>query len=139
MHTLREADIMARLIKNNVHWVGKVDWELRMFHGHELSTHYGTNYNAYLIREENTVLMDTVWTPFREEFLRELARTVDIRKIDAIVVNHAEMDHSGALQDLIALIPDVPVYCAALDEKLNEHSYIVPGLGDAGDRIFGTK
>lgn len=35
--------------------------------------------------------------------------------------------------------PDVDVYCAALDEKLNEHKYIVPGLGDAGDRIFGTK
>ena len=35
--------------------------------------------------------------------------------------------------------PDVPVYTASLDEKLNEHSYIVPGLGDAGDRIFGTK
>lgn len=35
--------------------------------------------------------------------------------------------------------PDVEVYCAALDQKLNEHGYIVPGLGDAGDRIFGTK
>jgi uracil phosphoribosyltransferase len=35
--------------------------------------------------------------------------------------------------------PDVPVYAAAIDERLNEHSYIVPGLGDAGDRIFGTK
>lgn len=35
--------------------------------------------------------------------------------------------------------PDVPVYCAALDEKLNENGYIIPGLGDAGDRIFGTK
>ena len=35
--------------------------------------------------------------------------------------------------------PDVEIYCAALDEKLNEHGYIVPGLGDAGDRIFGTK
>ena len=35
--------------------------------------------------------------------------------------------------------PDVPVYCAGLDEKLNDHCYILPGLGDAGDRIFGTK
>ena len=61
---------MARLIKNNVQWVGKVDWELRKFHGDELSTHNGTNYNAYLIREEKTVLIDTVWSPFTEEFLR---------------------------------------------------------------------
>ena len=35
--------------------------------------------------------------------------------------------------------PDVPIYVAALDETLNEHGYILPGLGDAGDRIFGTK
>ncbi len=35
--------------------------------------------------------------------------------------------------------PDVDIYCAALDERLNEHKYIIPGLGDAGDRIFGTK
>lgn len=102
---------MARTIKNNVQWVGKVDWDLRMFHGHELSTHHGTNYNAYLIKEEKTVLIDTVWTPFTEEFLRELAAAVDIKKIDAVVVNHAEIDHSGALKDLLALIPGVPVYC----------------------------
>ncbi|MEI8011374.1 MAG: MBL fold metallo-hydrolase [Candidatus Omnitrophota bacterium] len=102
---------MARLIKNNVDWVGKVDWELRMFHGEELSTHYGSTYNSYLIREEKTVLIDTVWSPFAEEFLRELAQTVDIAMIDAVVVNHAEIDHSGALKDLLALIPHVPVYC----------------------------
>jgi uracil phosphoribosyltransferase len=35
--------------------------------------------------------------------------------------------------------PDVSIYCAAVDEKLNEHGYIIPGLGDAGDRLFGTK
>ena len=43
------------------------------------------------------------------------------------------------LKALTEAHPDVEVYCAALDEKLNEHKYIVPGLGDAGDRIFGTK
>jgi flavorubredoxin len=102
---------MARLIKNNVQWVGKVDWELRMFHGDELSTHNGTNYNAYLIKEEKTILIDTVWSPFTEEFLRELAQAVDIKKIDAVVINHGEIDHTGALKDLMALIPDVPVYC----------------------------
>ncbi len=43
------------------------------------------------------------------------------------------------LKALTEAHPDVQVYCAALDEKLNDHGYIVPGLGDAGDRIFGTK
>ncbi len=104
---------MAINIKNNVSWVGKVDWELRMFHGHELSTHHGTTYNSYLIKEEKTVLMDTVWSPFAEEFLRGLPEAVDIRKIDAIISNHAEPDHSGAMRDLMAMIPDVPVYCTA--------------------------
>ena len=43
------------------------------------------------------------------------------------------------LEALTSAHPDVDIYCAALDEKLDEHCYIVPGLGDAGDRIFGTK
>ncbi len=108
---------MAINIKNNVFWVGKVDWELRMFHGHELSTHHGTTYNAYLIKEEKTVLMDTVWSPFAAEFLRELPEAVDIARIDAIISNHAEPDHSGAMKDLMAMIPDVPVYCTANGAK----------------------
>lgn len=102
---------MATKIKNNVFWVGKVDWELRHFHGDELSTHHGTTYNSYLIREEKTVLVDTVWQPFTEEFLRELAQAVDLKKIDAVVVNHAEIDHSGAMDALMSRIPGVPVYC----------------------------
>lgn len=48
-------------VKNNVHWVGKIDWELRKFHGDEYSTHRGSTYNSYLVREEKTALIDTVW------------------------------------------------------------------------------
>ena len=51
-------------VKNNVTWVGKIDWDLRKFHGNELSTHRGSTYNSYLIKEEKTALIDTVWTPF---------------------------------------------------------------------------
>ena len=40
---------------------------------------------------------------------------------------------------LVKAHPDVPIYCAAMDERLNDHGYIIPGLGDAGDRIYGTK
>ncbi|NLN83811.1 MAG: anaerobic nitric oxide reductase flavorubredoxin, partial [Firmicutes bacterium] len=60
---------MRKLIKNNVSWVGKIDWELRKFHGEELSTHRGSSYNSYLIEEEKTVLVDTVWLPFADEFV----------------------------------------------------------------------
>ncbi len=102
---------MAKLIKNNVQWVGKVDWELRMFHGNELSTHYGSNYNAYLVQEQKKVLIDTVWRPFADEFIRELSQAIDIDKLDAVVIQHAEIDHSGALPELMALRPDLPIYC----------------------------
>ena len=104
---------MKKRVKNNVFWVGKVDWELRDFHGYEYSTHKGSTYNAYLIREEKTVLIDTVWLPFADEFVENLAREIDLKDIDYIVINHGEVDHSGALPILMEHIPDTPIYCTA--------------------------
>lgn len=104
---------MKKNIKSNVHWVGKVDWELKKFHGEEYSTHKGSTYNAYLIQEEKTVLIDTVWAPFAEEFVENLAREIDLNTIDYIVANHGEVDHSGALPALMKHIPDKPIYCTA--------------------------
>jgi anaerobic nitric oxide reductase flavorubredoxin len=100
-------------VKNNVYWVGKTDWELRKFHGDEYSTHRGSTYNSYLIREEKTALVDTVWAPFAEEYVENLAGEVDLESIDYVIANHAEIDHSGALPDLMRRIPDKPVYCTA--------------------------
>ncbi len=102
---------MAFNIKNTIHWVGKIDWELRRFHGDEYSTHRGSSYNSYLIKEEKIALIDTVWTPFAKEFVENLAKEVDLKKIDYVIANHAENDHSGALPLLMEQIPDVPVYC----------------------------
>jgi flavorubredoxin len=104
---------VKKKIKNNVSWVGKVDWELRKFHGNEYSTHKGSTYNSYLIQEEKTALIDTVWSPFGEEFAENLAQEVDLQKIDYIVANHGETDHSGALPALLKRIPDKPLYCTA--------------------------
>lgn len=104
---------MKKAIKNNVSWVGKVDWELQKFHGNEYSTHKGSTYNSYLIEEEKTVLIDTVWAPFAEEFVDNLAKEININKIDYIVANHGEVDHSGALPALMKRIPDKPIYCTA--------------------------
>ncbi|MGI6485442.1 MAG: anaerobic nitric oxide reductase flavorubredoxin [Tepidanaerobacteraceae bacterium] len=103
---------MKKLVKNNVFWVGKVDWELRKFHGDELSTHKGSTYNSYLIQEEKTVLIDTVWAPFAKEFVENLAKEIHLDKIDYIIANHGEVDHSGALPELMKHIPDKPIYCS---------------------------
>lgn len=100
-------------VKNNVYWVGKIDWELRKFHGNEYSTHKGSTYNSYLIKEEKTVLIDTVWGPYKEEFIKNLSENVELNKIDYIIMNHSEYDHSGALPELMKLIPDTPIYCTA--------------------------
>ncbi|MEI6437426.1 MAG: flavodoxin domain-containing protein [Candidatus Omnitrophota bacterium] len=102
---------MAQKVKNNVYWMGKVDWQLRRFHGDEYSTNHGSTYNSYLIKEEKTVLIDTVWEPYSEEFMRELPKEIELKSIDAVICNHAEVDHSGAMRDLMSRIPDVPVYC----------------------------
>jgi flavorubredoxin len=102
---------MSFKIRNNVYWVGKVDWELRKFHGNEYSTHKATTYNSYLIREEKVALIDTVWMPYSKEFVKNLSLEIDLSKIDYVIANHAEIDHSGGLPDLMEKIPDTPIYC----------------------------
>jgi anaerobic nitric oxide reductase flavorubredoxin len=104
---------MAFRIKNNVYWVGKVDWELRKFHGEEYSTHRGSTYNSYLLREKKIALIDTVWQPFAKEFVKNLKDQIDLKAIDCVIANHAEIDHSGALDELLSAIPGTPVYCTA--------------------------
>ena len=102
---------MKKQINNNVYWVGKNDWELRQFHGYEYSTNRGSTYNSYLIKEEKNVLIDTVYQPFSSEFIANLSTEIDLKKIDFIIANHAEPDHSGALPELMNIIPDTPIYC----------------------------
>jgi len=104
---------MSIQIKNNVYWVGKIDWELKRFHGNEYSTHNGSSYNSYLIKEDKNVLIDTVWLPHEKDFLTNLSKEIDLKKIDYIIANHAETDHSGALPELMRHIPDTPIYCTS--------------------------
>lgn len=102
---------MSYKINEAVTWVGKKDWELRTFHGEEYSTHRGSSYNSYLIRDEKVALIDTVWLPFAKEFVTKLKREIDLNDIDYIIINHGEIDHSGALPELMREIPDTPIYC----------------------------
>lgn len=102
---------MGKKISDKVTWVGKIDWELKKFHGDEYSIRKGSSYNSFLIRDEKTVLIDTVWLPFGKEFVSKLKEEVDLKTIDYIVMDHGEVDHSGALLELMREIPDTPIYC----------------------------
>jgi len=98
-------------IKKNIYWCGIRDWGLGVFHGHELSTHRGSSYNSYLIKDKKTVLVDTVWDPYKELFVTDLEENVGLSNIDAIVINHVEPDHGGSLGLLMEKIPNTPIYC----------------------------
>lgn len=114
---------MKRHIKNNVSWVGYIDWELQKFHGEDYTIASGSSQNAYLVEEEKTVLIDTVWAPHRFEFVENLKKEIDLKKIDYIIANHGEVDHSGALTTLMEEIPDTPIYCTANAVKSLEGQY----------------
>jgi len=114
---------MAFKISESISYVGKIDWELRKFHGEEYSTHRGSSYNSYLVRDEKTVLIDTVWQPFGREFVAKLKQEIDLNEIDYIIMNHSEVDHSGALPYLMEEIPNTPIYCTANGKKIIQGSY----------------
>ena len=97
---------MVMELKDGVYWVGVVDWDLRHFHGHELSTHRGSSYNAYLILDERPTLVDTVWGPFQNELIENISRVIDPAKIEIVVANHSESDHSGALPAVMRHAPN---------------------------------
>ena len=93
-------------LTKGVYWVGVVDWAIRKFHGQELSTHRGSSYNAYLITDEKTVLVDTVWGPFQDQLIENIREVIDPAKIDIVVANHAEIDHSGSLPAVMRHSPE---------------------------------
>lgn len=114
---------MGKKITDKVTWVGKVDWELKRFHGDELSTSRGSSYNAYLVRDEKVALIDTVWKPYDKEFVSRLKQEIDLKQIDYIVMNHNEIDHSGALPELMREIPGTPIYCTKKGEAIIRGHY----------------
>lgn len=114
---------MAKKITDIVKWVGKTDWELKRFHGDEYHTVKGSSYNSYLIEDEKVVLIDTAWRPYDKEFVANLKKEIDLNKIDYIIANHGEVDHSGSLPELMREIPDTPIYCTANGVKSLKGQY----------------
>jgi len=82
-------------LAQGISWVGVVDWNIRDFHGY--ITRRGSSYNSYLILDKKIALVDTVKHPFSKEFIKKIKQITDLEKIDYIIINHVEMDHSSSL------------------------------------------
>ena len=107
-------------LKENIYWVGGIDWDLRDFHGY--LTQRGSTYNAYLIIDEKITLVDNVKHYLYDEMIKRISHIIDPAKIDYIIQNHVEMDHSGGMPRLLDLIPKAKVFTNAMGIKgLNMH------------------
>jgi flavorubredoxin len=108
-------------IAEKIYWVGSIDWNIRDFHGY--STYQGTTYNAFLIQDEKVVLIDTVKKDFFPEWMDQIRLLIDPKKIDYVISNHTELDHSGSLSWLMHVIgSEKPVYCSKLGaQNLGRH------------------
>jgi len=125
-----ESVFRARQISEHVYWVGAIDWELRDFHGY--ATPRGSTYNAYLILADKVTLIDTVKSHFKDELLGRIASIIDPEKIDYIISNHSEMDHSGCLAEVMDIVQPERVFASAKGVMaLNAHF----GLGDKVEKI----
>jgi flavorubredoxin len=108
-------------IAEKIYDVGVIDWNIRDFHGY--STELGTSYNAYLIIDEKIVLIDSVKKDFSDELIQNISKIIDPKKIDMVISNHTEMDHSGSLPRIMHRIgEDKPLYCSSMGVKnLSSH------------------
>lgn len=98
-------------IVEGVYWVGAINWNARSLLGDNYVTHHGTTYNAYLIMDEKITLVDTVHGQFTGEMMACIKEIVDPARIEYVVCNHIETDHSGALPALMKIIPQAKVFC----------------------------
>ena len=102
-------------IKKDIYWVGGIDWHIRNFHGY--STNRGTSYNAYLIIDKKITLVDTVKHYLFDEMLSRIKEIIDPSKIDYIISNHVEMDHSGSITKILEYCPNATIITSTRGEK----------------------
>ena len=98
-----------------VYSVGAIDWDVRDFHGY--STYRGTTYNAFLIIDEKITLVDTVKRTHLDQLLRNIKKIVDPERIDYLIVNHVEMDHSGSLPEVMDIVKPEKLFCSPMGQK----------------------
>jgi anaerobic nitric oxide reductase flavorubredoxin len=105
-------------VVKDVYWVGAIDYNVRNFHGYSYTTHHGTTYNAYLVIGEKIALVDGVLGSFSEEMFSRISEITDPRNIDYMISNHTEMDHSGAVPEVLKVMKNAKLVCTpkAVDE-----------------------
>ena len=129
-------------IAKDIYWLGIIDWNIRDFHGY--STYQGTTYNSFLIMDEKITLIDTVKKDFADELITSISQLVDPKKIDYVISNHTEMDHSGGLPRIMHRIgEDKPLYCSKMGHKnLSKHfpqKWNYQPVEDGGELSLGKK
>jgi len=108
----------------DIYSLGVIDWAVRNFHGHTYTTKRGTTYNAYLMLDDKVTLVDTVLGSFSGELIENVKEIVPVEKIDYIIANHVETDHSGALPAIMQLCPKAKIFgTEKCKEGLYRHYY----------------
>lgn len=108
-------------IKKGIYWVGSIDWDIRNFHGY--LTQEGTTYNAFLIVDEKVVLIDTVKEEHYDDMMFNISQIINPAKIDMVISNHVEMDHSGSLPRLMEVIPQAKILASKQGVKGLQRHY----------------
>jgi flavorubredoxin len=109
-------------VVQDVYWVGAIDYNVRNFHGYSYTTHHGTTYNAYLVMGEKIALIDGVLGSFSEEMFSRISEIIEPEKIDYMISNHTEMDHSGAVPDVLKVMKNARLVCTAKAvDELKKH------------------
>ncbi len=124
-------------LKDNVYWVGAIDWNDHDFHGYSTAPK-GTTYNAYLVIDDKITLFDTVKEPFKMDLYHQIRSLVKLEDIDYIVANHMEPDHSGALPWIMEQVKPEKLFCSKMGKKAllelyhqNDWPYEVVGNKDS--------
>jgi flavorubredoxin len=130
-------------ILKDIFWVGTVDWERRNFHGYSTSPR-GTTYNSFLLKDEKVTLFDTVPQADASKLLCNIAQVVEPEKIDYIVVNHVEMDHSGALPRIVERVKPEKIFCSkmglrALKAHFDCESWPIEAVESGGSLNIGKR
>jgi flavorubredoxin len=115
-------------IRDDIYWTGYIDWDLRNFHGY--STPSGSTYNAYLIIDEKPTLIDTVKHYGYDEMLSRIKQIIDPAKIQYIISNHTEMDHSGTIGELLKICPNAQIVCSPKGAEGLKRHFLNSGHSD---------